>query len=246
MPRVLADAARVNAPALLAALTLSHDVMVRSRQRPAIVEALGEQQTAVVDSLRPLVASLDAALRLPLASMSLPGLRALNAVARETLVKLVDTLARADGVIDLFEYAVGRLLRAELAAVDTPRVAARVGTHKLAHHRDAFAQLCAIVARFGSSDDIASLRAWRAALSESLLGEPGLMPPPRSDWRGDFDAAIAELDACSPASKELIVRGLWCAIAADGEVTVSEAECLRTICAALGCPLPPGFVDEAC
>jgi Zn-dependent protease with chaperone function len=246
LPRVLVDAARGHPSALLAALTLSHDVVVRARQRPAIVEALGEEQAAIVDTLRPVVSGLDAALRLPLASMSLPGLRALNTASRATLVSLVDTLARADGVIDLFEYAVGRLLRAELAAIDTPRVAGRVGTHKLAHHRDAFARLCAIVARFGSSDDIAALRAWRAALSESLLGEPGSMPPPPHDWRHDFDAAIAELDACSPASKELIVRGLWCAIAADGEVTVSEAECLRTICAALGCPLPPGFVDEAC
>lgn len=246
LPRVLVDAARRHPSALLAALTLSHDVVVRARQRPAIVEALGEEQAAIVDTLRPLVSGLDAALRLPLASMSLPGLRTLDVATRGTLVSLVDTLARADGVIDLFEYAVGRLLRAELAAIDTPRVAGRVGTHKLAHHRDAFARLCAIVARFGSSDDIAALRAWRAALSESLLGEPGTMPPSPRDWRHDFDAAIAELDACSPASKELIVRGLWCAIAADGEVTVSEAECLRTICAALGCPLPPGFVDEAC
>lgn len=246
MPRLLVDAAHGHAPALLAALTLSHDVAIRARQRPAIVEALGEAQAAAVDSLRPAVAGLDAALRLPLASMSLPGLRALDKAARETLVSLVDRLARADGVIDLFEYALCRLLRAELATIDTPRVAGRVGTHKLAHHRDAFARLCAMVARFGASDEIAALRAWRAALHESLVGEPGPMPPPPRDWRADFDAVIAELDACAPASKELIVRGLWCAIAADGEVTVSEAECLRTICAALGCPLPPGFVDEAC
>jgi Zn-dependent protease with chaperone function len=246
MARTLVDAAHTDAASVLLALSLSRDVVVRGRQRPQVVAALGEAPAATIDALAPVVLGLDDALRLPLASMAVPGLRRLDAAGRERLLALVDLLARADGVIDLFEYALSRLLRAELAAMSTPREGGRVGTRKLADHRAAFGTLCALVARFGHADPIGALRAWRAALHEALPGEPGPMPDQGPDWRADFDAAIAELDGCSPPSKELVVRGLWCAVAADGQVTVAEAECLRTICAALRCPLPPGFVNEAC
>jgi len=36
-----------------------------------------------------------------------------------------------------------------------------------------------------------------------------------------------------------VVRGLTQAISADGLLNVAEAELLRTVCAALHCPLPP-------
>jgi len=54
-----------------------------------------------------------------------------------------------------------------------------------------------------------------------------------------LDAALPKLDRLVPAGKELLVRGLTRAVGADGMVAVSEAELLRTICAALHCPLPP-------
>ena len=37
----------------------------------------------------------------------------------------------------------------------------------------------------------------------------------------------------------MVVRGMTEAISADGMVSVREAELLRTVCAALHCPLPP-------
>ncbi|MET0255711.1 MAG: M48 family metallopeptidase, partial [Luteibacter sp.] len=198
MPRTLADAARGDASSVLLALSLSRDVLVRGRQRPQVVAALGEGPAAAVDALAPAILGLDDALRLPLASMAVPGLRRLDAPGRERLLALVDLLARADGVIDLFEYALSRLLRAELAATSAPREGGRVGTRKLVDQRAAFARLCALVARFGHADPLGALRAWRAALHEALPGEPGTMPEEGTDWRADFDAAIKALDACSP------------------------------------------------
>jgi len=54
-----------------------------------------------------------------------------------------------------------------------------------------------------------------------------------------MDGALRALDLLAPAGKELLLRGLTAAISADGKVSVSEAELLRTICASLHCPLPP-------
>ena len=54
-----------------------------------------------------------------------------------------------------------------------------------------------------------------------------------------LDRALPRLDRLGAAGKELVVGGLVRAISADGTVSVAEAELLRTICAALHCPLPP-------
>jgi hypothetical protein len=62
---------------------------------------------------------------------------------------------------------------------------------------------------------------------------------PREDFAAALDRALPKLDQLMPAGKELLVKGLTQAIGADGRVTVTEAELLRTICAALHCPLPP-------
>jgi hypothetical protein len=54
-----------------------------------------------------------------------------------------------------------------------------------------------------------------------------------------LDDALVALDALDPLAKQLMVEGITAAIAADGRVCVAEAELLRTLCAALHCPLPP-------
>ena len=83
-----------------------------------------------------------------------------------------------------------------------------------------------------------------------LLGMHEVMPDaipvyaPPAQWAQAMDRALQKLDQLAPAGKELVVRGLAQTIGADGVVTVTEAELLRTICAALHCPLPP-IVDQA-
>ena len=53
-----------------------------------------------------------------------------------------------------------------------------------------------------------------------------------------LDAVWEPLDLLEPAGKELLVEALTAAISHDNRVSVAEAELLRTICAALHCPLP--------
>lgn len=220
------------------------DARAEAYQCEALRNALGDAELAAVLALRTPVAGLDPALRLPLVDMAAPALRVLPPRDREGLLWLIREFALADERIDLFEYALSRLLHARLVVASDPRAAARPGERKLRDARESYARLCAVVARFGSDDSIAAERAWRLAMYEAF-GDSGADMPAVDDWRKAFDGAVIELSRCNPASKELVVRGLWLAIAADGRVTVAEAECLRAICASLGCPLPPEFVDEA-
>ncbi len=53
------------------------------------------------------------------------------------------------------------------------------------------------------------------------------------------DAVWEPLDALDPLAKQVMVEAVTAAVSHDGRVVVAEAELLRTICAALHCPLPP-------
>jgi hypothetical protein len=55
-----------------------------------------------------------------------------------------------------------------------------------------------------------------------------------------LEAVWSPLDGLNLADKELLVQSLVTVTSHDGELTVSEVELLRTICAVLHCPLPPG------
>jgi Zn-dependent protease with chaperone function/uncharacterized tellurite resistance protein B-like protein len=238
------DPARARALVLAMLLAPASQADIHAQQVNALRVVLGEADVGRLMELQPLVALLAPAARLPLVDIAAPALRTLASQDREALLTLVREFVMADRQVDLFEYALSRLLRARLVGMGDPRAAARPGERKLRDAREAYSRLCAVVATFGNPDPVAAQRAWQLAQREAF-GETGAAMPSVPDWRMAFDGAVIELSRCNPASKELVVRGLWLAIAADGVVTVAEAECLRAICASLGCPLPPEFVDEA-
>ena len=70
------------------------------------------------------------------------------------------------------------------------------------------------------------------------------LAPMPEDWQTALDRALATLDRLAPEGKQLTVRALTRAIAADGKVTVAESELLRVTCAVLGCPLPPMLAED--
>ncbi|HJT99540.1 MAG TPA: peptidase M48, partial [Rhodanobacteraceae bacterium] len=92
--------------------------------------------------------------------------------------------------------------------------------------------------------DAAARRAYLAAIADALPGRAMLYAPP-DDWIGALDRALPRLDRLAPAGKSLVIEALVRAIGADGEVCVAEAELLRTIAAALHCPLPPLLASAA-
>jgi hypothetical protein len=61
--------------------------------------------------------------------------------------------------------------------------------------------------------------------------------PPKDTWRA-LDAVWAPLDDLEPKYKQRLIEALVVAIRDDGDLTLNEAELLRTTCAVLHCPLP--------
>jgi hypothetical protein len=59
------------------------------------------------------------------------------------------------------------------------------------------------------------------------------------DWPQRLADALRRLEKLQPFAKKAVIEGLVKTIAHDDVLNVAEAELLRTVCAALHCPLPP-------
>ena len=225
------------------ALALDTDAAMRGKQLALLEKRFGgdtrkgvEEIVAETDGLHPMQ-------RLPLAQIAFPALRRQPRPQLQTFLIGLNDLIQADGEVRLEEYCLAKLVGVQVMDALDPSKARPTGSTKLSSCASEVADAVAIVAEYGADNEADAERAYLVGMNEAL---PGDIAPytQRAEWMVALDRALPILDALTPAGKELLVRGLTAAIGADGKVSVIEAELLRTMCAALHCPLPPQL-DQA-
>jgi Zn-dependent protease with chaperone function len=240
IPETLREAAyrQEQAAPLIFALVLDARDDVRAKQRTLLAARYDEGACALAETLAQDIATLHPMLRLPLASLAFPALRRRPRPQLATFTATLSELIAADGDVDLHEYCLGKLVALQVVEALAPASASAIGRVRLPEAVPEAAALLAIVARQGHASADAAERAFLAAIGDVLPGRALPYAPPEN-WIGALDHALPKLDRLSPAGKELLIGALVRAISEDGATTVAEAELLRTIAAALHCPLPP-------
>ncbi len=229
---------RDTAVPLLLGLLLSAEPQVRQHQHAALADrhgpALADAALRESDDL----AGLHPTLRLPLAELTFPALRARPAPELESLLAAVFTLIHADGAINVTEYCLSRLLLAEIQESLRPDSRWRTDRRTLTDARSAAAFLLATLAQVGHDDRAAADRAFQAGIATLMPGTTLPYAPPENGVLA-LETAWPVLDGLRPADKERLVAATVAVISHDGTMTVAEIELLRTICGLLHCPLPP-------
>lgn len=222
---------------LICSLLLSSDAEVRERQLLQIARRLGGDSEAQVRQLRDTVAEQPRTARLPLAEMAFPQIRRRPEPELVDFMRLLDGLARADGEVDVHEYALTRLVNSHIRDSLRPSQSGGGGRHKLASRKREATELMAILAGFGHPDDPQGAEAAFAAGMSELEGQVPPMPSV-AGWLGRLDKLLSRLDTLRPESRHsLVVALLRCAVH-DGEVIDDELDLLRVICGLLHVPLP--------
>ncbi|NCA70411.1 MAG: peptidase M48 [Sphingobacteriia bacterium] len=222
---------------LICALLLSADAEVRERQLLMITTALtatGEQRVTL---LQPWVSTLATHLRLPLLEIAFPTLRRRPQVELTDLMALIERLIHADGRVEVFEYALARLLGRQIQDVMRPSGARSAGDGRLGDHARAVHDLLIILAIHGNPDQHSARSAYAAGLAVLAMSP---MPPARigsRDWPERLDQALVELDALRMSEKERLLRALVATTRHAG-VNPTETELLRVIAATLHVPMP--------
>lgn len=245
IPATLAAAAHDprGALAIVFALAISDHPDLMAQQVDTVSQAFDASLADATRSLATQMGDLHPMLRLPLAQLAFPALKRRPRPQIASFVKTLDAIIHAGGDVDLDEYCLAKLVQAQVVAALDPSASFKPGTLKLAAAQDELRDLVALVAHFGNDDDETAQRAFQAAMQEALPNASIMYAVP-DDWQAGLDRALAALARLTPEGKQLTVRALTTAIAADGKVTVAESEMLRVVCAVLGCPLPPLLCDR--
>ncbi len=228
------DGARLTVYALL----LDQRPEVRAAQFKAL--DLNERKVRAVDAEAAVatLAGLDPAARLPLADLAMAALRLMPADDYAGFRQTVLDMVTADEGINLFEYAVMRMLVRNLDATFLQAPRRSVQYNNLRVVRLDCATLLVTLAHYGTRDEAEAGRAYAAGMK--VLFPDDTVPPPTARWSLEqTDKALDTLATVSPQCKQTLVQACVTTVSADGVVHPDEGALLRAVCDALDCPLPP-------
>ena len=175
--------------------------------------------------------------RLPLAELAFPALKRRPAPDIENLQRVIEDLIKADDKMDIFEFALARMLQQFL---DESLYSAKEPIHGRKTITDLAQQakeLIETVAALGHEGKEAVLAAAEKGLQELQLNIPASVVV---NWQESLDATLPALDQLNPKAKEKLLVALIRTVTHDHEVTLDEAEILRAICARIHVHLPIG------
>lgn len=236
LPPAVRDAARSidGAQAVVCALlSQPGEPEVIERQR-SILSRRSPELADFMDRLLPAVSRLDAEARLPVLDLALATLRAAPVGDVERLDSICVQLVAADGRIDLFEFAVQRMIRRALDRLRKGGGADRSGRLSARDARGESAILLGALARQGGD----AARAYAAAIAAFDFDTPPPMPGAAACGLLAVEAALEKLDRAEPEFKRKLMAACAECVASDGRISAGEGELLRAVAAALDCPLP--------
>jgi Zn-dependent protease with chaperone function len=243
LPHELRLAARDawSATALLCATVLAHDPDLRNSQHNMIAQALGAPLATQAAQFADLLGQCDRRARLPLVSLSLPALRKSSLEQWQRLSALLDQLVCCDNQIDLFEFVLKKIVARNMDAHFAPRSSAVVQFYSFNAVANDCALLISALANVGNAEASGIETAFKHGLAQLPLNVD-IAPVPRSECGvQQIDTALTRLSQAVPHIKKVVLNACAETVACDGTVTADEAELLRAVADALGCPVPPSI-----
>jgi Zn-dependent protease with chaperone function len=237
LPSRLRDAAHdpFGCRGLVYALLLDPDPNMRHQQFQ-LLESLAEPASCQeTRELSLLVDTQPREQRLMLVDTAIGTLRTLSIEQYKRFRGAIEALVQADRRLDLFEWVLQKILLRHLDPVFGTE--SKVGKKRSPSRRDVSVLLSCLAYGGASSSDEAAAAFERGVAATGLKGLQLLTASQaRLDALGDAVDALASI---KPKSKRRVVEAIAAIVSHDGVITATEAELLRGVADALGCPMPP-------
>ena len=221
------------AKALIYAVILDPQKAVQDRQ----LSLVGENESAAavfeVNRLYPLVKGMDLRLRLPLVELAIPTLHQLSPQQFEQFRRTLKVLAEADQQIDLFEFAVEKMVVHQLEPHFRTKVAPEIRYHSLKPVFEDCRLLLSALAHLSNQDVQQVKLAFETGMSRIQAHDKMSLAAMDECGLENIDKALGKLAQTSAAAKRSLVSACAAAVTADGVIELSEAELFRAICAAI-------------
>ena len=241
IPRPLREASRESfgARAVILATLIDRDPEVRAKQFQ-MLQSMGDLNcTQEVQLLVKSADQMDESSRLPLVETALPNLKSLSPEQYDKFRKTLVDLIKADGRVDLFEFAVQTLVIRHLDIHFGKKSAASIQHH----HSTIRSILPEAVRLFSTLAYVGSQKSGDGPIAfekgMEKLGASAVILPKESCSLRLLGETLEKLNDTVPLLKHQIVDACVAIILADQEVTPKEYELLQVIGAILEVPLPP-------
>jgi uncharacterized tellurite resistance protein B-like protein len=225
---------------LVIALILDGRGATSDRQLSLLSEKLGEQRTNLIQQLHAQIQEAGPEYRLPLLEISFPALRQRPVPQLSFLLELTARLIDIDGEVELHEFCFYRVLAINLRQVMNPSKSQKRKRAGRKPVRDAAVNLLRIVAQHGHADASQAEAAFRAGLSAfGDWGDAYAYSSEEKPTTGNLEKSIDQLVSLNAEGRQMLLDSVTQVVLHDDELTVAEAELVRTVCASLEIPLPP-------
>jgi hypothetical protein len=222
-------------------LLLDSDDAIRDKQlaylkekaEPAVIQTL-EKALQDIEPMKP-------GQRLPIVDLAIPSLRFLSPGQYAAFRDIVQALIAADEQVDLFEYALQRVLVYHLDPVFSGTRKARPANYFTMRGLEReTAIVLSVLARKGSDDPREQAAAFDAAAGKIAAPNAGFrfLGDDECGWEC-LDAALDQINESSFKVKKWVLGAALACLMHDREITVAEFELFRAISDTLGCPVPP-------
>lgn len=230
-----AAADREEAQALIFGLLLAQDDQLRKGEIEYLEKSAGPAAKELALEWNEKVRDLHSARKIALIDLSLPALRGLSEQEYRRFLEITRWLIVSDSRVDLFEFMIQRVIERHLVSHYEGGGFARIKYKKFSKLAREANLLVSTVAELGAGSEEEAIAAYAAATEE---------------WEGNFERkgttslddlskSLDRFDRASPLVKKELLRACAKAAAADGDLANREAEMLRAIADAIGCPIPP-------
>ncbi len=230
------------AQALLFALLLAQDDELRGQELSQLRAATDEHTYLAAVKLHREIAGLHSAAKLALVDLSIPSLRHLSPEEYERFRALIRHLMASDRQIDLFEFTLQKVIRRHLDIYHGYQNPLRIRYRKIDALQEDAAVLISTLAALGHRGDpaaaTAAFRHGAGQIEGHTFATLDPVPPERCGL-DRIDQALDRFSEATPLVKRQLVFACGKSVMADGRVTSDEAELIRAIADAIGCPIPP-------
>ena len=244
LPQPLLQAVRSQpgAIAVCYGLLLDADIEMRSRQKQIIADS-SQKVYDLVESIEPLLNQVPVRSRLPLLELCISALKQLKPKVAAQFFICVKALVKADGKLSLSEFALQSVLQYRLAPYFQPEKPVAESTACLTDIWLDSLLLISALAKVGQSEHSQIDYAFRCGVQQLPGATKQTIPTDLPTCTlPNLGKILRRLRQADPKLKQSIAQACAHTVLIDGRTTDQEAELLRAILIALGCPVPP-FID---
>ena len=246
IPDELLTPAHSPSRAYLVALALLIDPIAEEaeRQLQFLLQQLGQERADLIRDYHRRITELGPIFRLPLLEITFPALKLSPTQQLQYLLDMGRRILELDGNIDMREFCFYRILSRTLAQAADPSAPPSTTRASRGDVRRAAIMLLSMLADHGHESSDEKKQAFEAGAHHfGRWAKDGKFSPVARGAVRQLDECLNVLNRMNAKAKQTLLQAVTSTVTHDGQISQSEAEMIRAICASLDCPLPPMLED---